>query len=297
MSDLEEQYSLANPYRHIGIIGIGIMGSSIAQQLKSHFNIHVFDKEASKPARISGIKTEKDIPALINGAGTIVLAVKPQDLTTVLNEIGSDKTFMNFSRQDILLISIAAGISTATIEKTLGVIRVIRVMPNIGLKIGEGVACLAKGKYATEEDFDFAENLFAYMGETLRIEEGLMNAATAVSGSGPGFFYDMLERNNIKATDAGAIDAFTKTVFIPELESVAQYIGFSEEEAGFLALTTAASSVALLKKSDISPAELKKQVASKGGTTEAGLLVLEQKGGLEEAVKAALKRAQELERE
>lgn len=296
MSDLEEQYSLDNPYRHIGIIGFGVMGSSIAQQLKSHFNIHAFDKEASKTAHTGGIKLEKDVPSLVNSAGTVILAIKPQDFNAVLNEIGNDKTFMNFSRQDILLISIAAGISTTTVESALGVIRVIRVMPNIGLKIGEGVACLAKGKYATEEDFDFAENLFAYMGETLRIEENLMNAATAVSGSGPGFFYCLLERKNIKATDTDAVDTFTKTVFIPELGSVAQYIGFSEEDAGFLAVATAASSVALLKKSNVPLVELKKQVASKGGTTEAGLLVLEQGGDLEGAVKAALKRAQELER-
>ena len=280
-----------NLCKRIGIIGCGVMGLSIAQQLKGCFDIHVFDKETSKISSLSDIKAAKNISALINSASTIILAIKPQDFYTVLNEISNDKLWLP---QDAIFISIAAGIPTTTIENALEGARVIRVMPNIGLKIGQGVSCLAKGKYASKEDFDFAVNLFKYMGQTLRIEESLMDAATAVSGSGPGFFYELLERNHIKSTDTDGVDTFTKTIFIPELLSVAQKIGFFEEQAKFLAMSTATSSISLLKKTKSYPSELKKQVTSKGGTTEAGLEVLQKGGSLEGAVKAALKRAEEL---
>ena len=272
------------------------MGSSIAQQLKSHYRVHIFDKERSKTASVKDINVATGIKNLLRNVSTVILAVKPQDCHAALGKIKGYELFMRNSLKDTLFISIAAGISTTTIEKALGNARVIRVMPNIGSKVGAGIACLSKGKFATEEDFDFTETLFEHLGETLKIEERLMNAATAISGSGPGFFYDMLRRNHVKPQNIKAVDTFTETVFIPALKSAARDVGFSEEQSDFLAMATAASSIALLKKSKISPAQLKKQVASKGGTTEAGFLVLEKGGNLEEAVKAALKRAQELER-
>jgi pyrroline-5-carboxylate reductase len=275
----------------VGIIGFGNMGSSIAWQLKADHQIYVFDKDNTKLNNLSSdIQTASSITDLVNKVNTVILAIKPQDFYAVLNEIKS-------AIKDKLIISIAAGITTEYIEKTLGVVRVIRAMPNMPAKIGEGTTCLSKGKYASEEDFDFAQDLFLYLGETIRIEERMMNPATAISGSGSAYCYDLLEANNIEVSNINAVRQFVKDVFIPLLRQAAQSIGFSKEQAEFLAVITGNSSVGLLLKTKLSTQELKQQIASKGGTTEAALAILHKGGSLEEAVKAALMRAEELSKE
>jgi pyrroline-5-carboxylate reductase len=104
----------------------------------------------------------------------------------------------------------------------------------------------------------------------------------------------LLEANNIDVSNIDSVWKFVKEVFIPRLKQAALSIGFSKEQAEFLAVNTGNSSVGLLIKTKLSTAELKQQVASKGGTTEAALAVLHNGGSLEEAVKAALTRADEL---
>jgi len=272
----------------IGIIGFGNMGSSMARYLKEDHQLHVFDKDNSKLADLApDIRVACGIADLVNRVNTVIVAVKPQEIKPVLDEL---KPVIN----DRLLISIAAGISTEYIEEALGIVRVIRAMPNMPAKIGEGTTCLSKGRYATEEDFDFAQDLFLYMGETMRIEEKMMNAATAISGSGPGYCYDMLESNHIDVGNISAVRQFVKEVFIPQLKQAAIAVGFSKEQAEFLAMNTGNSSIGLLLKTRSSPAELRQQVASKGGTTEAALAILHNGGSLDEAAKAALRRAEEL---
>lgn len=273
--------------KNIGIIGFGNMGRAIAEQLKADYQIYCFDKDASKISGLLNMRAFSKVQELIKKVDVVLLAVKPQDFYALLNEI---KPLI----KDQLLISIAAGISTSFIEDIFGIVRVIRAMPNMPAKIGQGITCLSKGKFASEQDFDFSENLFVYLGETIRIEECLMNAATAISGSGPGYFYDLLESENIDINNANAVKEFARREFIPRLKQAAKAIGFKEEDADILAVSSGNGSVALLTKTKFSPAELKEQIASKGGTTEAALEVLHKGGSLEEAVKAALKRAEEL---
>ena len=271
----------------IGIVGFGNMGKAIAEQLRADYQIHCFDKDAAKVAGLAGEQVFVGAKELVTKVDAAILAVKPQDFDALLEEI---KPVV----RDQLIISIAAGISTEHIEKILGISRVVRAMPNIPARIGQGITCLSKGKFATEEDFDFTGTLFTYLGETMRIEERLMNAATAISGSGPGYCYDLIESENIDPNNINALNDFVKNKFTPQLKLAAKGIGFKEEEADFISIATANASLALLIKTKSSPAELKKQVASKGGTTEAALEVLHKGGSLEEAVKAALKRAEEL---
>ncbi len=274
----------------IGIIGYGNMGSSLASQLKADYRVYVFDKDNAKLNDISaGIEVTSRLNDLISRSLAVILAIKPQDFEAVLSQI---KPLI----KDRLIISIAAGITTEYIERALGVVRLIRAMPNMASRVGEGITCLSKGKYASEEDFDFAEDLFLYLGETIRIEERMMNQATVISGSGPAYCYDLIESNNIKVGDIDAIRKFVKDVFIPLLREAAQSIGFSKEQAESLALNTGNGSLGLLLKTKLSTSELKRMIASKGGTSEAGLAVLHQKGSLEEAVKAGLRRAEELSR-
>jgi len=268
----------------IGIIGFGNMGQAIAERLKSDYQIVVFDKDGNKTKNLLDINVADNVINLVNKVDGLILAVKPQDFDTVLDEI---KGYI----KDRLIISIAAGITTKYIEKSLGIVRVIKAMPNINVKIGLGVTCLSKGRFASGQDLDFAENLFDYMGETLRIEEGLMNAATAISGSGPAYICDYIES---KSLDPNNISAKSVQAFLNDFQRAAVNVGFSPEEAQVLVNTVFSGTINFLKKTNISPRELKKQVTSKGGTTEAALEVLDNGGTLVNAVKAAAKRAEEL---
>ncbi|MDD5195484.1 MAG: pyrroline-5-carboxylate reductase [Candidatus Omnitrophica bacterium] len=269
----------------IGIIGYGNMGSAIAQRIKQAFEVFIFDKDTGKVKSAAGLTIAKNIKELIQNAGIIILAVKPQDFDTVLTDIKHDAA-------DTLIISIAAGIPTQYMEKKLGNVRVIRVMPNLPAKIGKGVTFICKGKFATEDDLHFAKELFNHVGRTLALRENMMDAATAVAGSGPGFLYDRLSDKKAAEWERYAFD-----VFMPECEASALDRGFSPQQAELIAKWVTEGSLDLLKISKESPKVLCIQVTSKGGTTEAGLEVLRKgNGSLKDATKAAQKKAKELTR-
>lgn len=268
----------------IGIIGFGNMGCAIAKEVKSKYQIWVFDKDSSKTSGLSEINVTENITDLVNQVDVILLAIKPQDFDIVLENI---KDYV----QPKLIISIAAGINTEYIEKVLGDVRVVRVMPNIGVKIGKSVTCLCKGRFASNDDLSFAEELFNYLGTTRKIEEKMMDSSTAISGSGPAYIYDDMELSPI---DPFNIPEQKKQDYIRRLAEAAQSLGFNSEDAMFLAINTINMSIDLIKKTKMLPSELKKQVTSKGGTTEAALEVLHKGGSWEEAAKVALKRAEEL---
>ena len=268
---------------NLGIIGFGNMGSVMAQNLRERHDVFVFDKDKAKIQVVKGITITENIKKLVSLVDVIVLAVKPQDFDNVLKEL---KGLVS----DKLIISIAAGISTQHIEHILGKVRVIRAMPNLGIKIGESVTCICKGKFSSFEDFEFAkEDFFCYLGVVKEIDEKMMNAATAICGSGPAYIFDFLDVNKIEASK---VAEHVKQDLIKRLERAAESIGFSHDDAMFLAASTANASFRLALNN--LPAELKKQVASKGGTTEAALKVLSAGGTWDGAAVAALKRAEEL---
>lgn len=260
------------------------MGRAIGEQLSSKYQIYVFDKDKNKTANLTNINITDNVINLMSQVDIVILAIKPQDFDLALNEIRT------YSR-DKLIISIAAGITTDYIEKRLDRARVIRVMPNLPAKIGKGMICLCPGKSATQEDLNMTKHLFKNLGETLVLKEDMMNAATAISGSGPGYYFDIVESHQDDYKNNP--DKLLKD-FISSLIRAAESIGFSHKEATLLGITTGNASDYLLVKTKLSPAELKKQVVSKGGTTEAALEVLHRTGSLEESVKAALRRAEEL---
>lgn len=282
----------------IGIIGFGNMGSIIAEWLKLKYPVCVFEKDKEKVKNRSGITIAADIADLVKKSQILIIAVKPQDIDPVLREVKNtikDKPQGNglasTSQSHKLVISIAAGIPTAYIEKALGGGSVVRAMPNICARIGESVTCLSRGKSVSDEDLELAQEIFYYFGVTRIIEEKMMNAVTAVSGSGPAYIFDFMEKNSI---DPNNIPQYTHDDIIEHLEDAAEAVGFSPEDAQFLATNTVNSSINLVKKTKVDPEELKKQVASKGGTTEAALKVLQKGGNWSEAAQAALKRAEEL---
>jgi len=268
----------------IGIVGYGNMGQAIAERLKEKYSVYIFDKDTSKTNYTIGLKVTKSAQDLAKSVDTLILAVKPQDFEAILSEIS------NFTRKK-LIISIAAGMNTGYIEKFLGHIRVIRAMPNIAAKIGRAETSLCRGKYALGKDLDFAKVLFDFIGQTWILKEEMIDAATAICGSGPAYIYYDMEINKY---DAKNLSTTVRHDYSDRLEKAALKVGFEVEIAFEFAQATTASSISLSVITGISPAELKKQVASKGGTTEAALQVIMNGGSWEDAAVAAKKRAAEL---
>jgi pyrroline-5-carboxylate reductase len=262
----------------VGIIGYGNMGQAIAERAKTLFDIIAFDK--IKSINTEGLETSNSLFDLINKSEVIILAVKPQDISSLIEEIKG-----NLKGQ--LIISIAAGVTTKYLEQKLGNARVIRVMPNMPAQIGVGVSGLYKGKFANEEDFNLAWQLLSCVGIAKDFDdENMIDAVTAISGSGPAYFCYYI-KDRVKA-------ASKRDEFIRELTESAISIGFDKIFAARMSEKTVDGTISLLTEKNWSCEELIKRVMSKGGTTEAALDVLKEDGSLQEAVKAALKRAKEL---
>jgi len=200
--------------KKIGIIGFGNMGSAIGERIKSAYTVSVFDKDRNKTESVSAIKVEGRAQEVAEDNEAIILAVKPQDFDNSLQEI------KDFTRGK-LIVSIAAGITTAYIEKILKGARVIRVMPNLPARIGRGVSCLCKGKSAASEDLGIAEELFKMVGETLIVDEKMLDAATAISGSGPAYVCDFLESGG------------EKEIFLRDFQGAAQALGLVQARRHF----------------------------------------------------------------
>lgn len=260
------------------------MGAAIGILIKEKYQIVVFDKDTQKTVNLSGINVSGDVLDLVNEVDVVILAVKPQDFEGVLNKI---KVYA----KNKLIISIAAGITTGYIEKVLGKVRVIRVMPNIGAQIGKAESSLCRGRYAHEEDLKFAQDLFDLIGKTWVIEEKMMNAVTAISGSGPAYIFYDLEIKEIKPSD---ITEEIKQEYIVKLTKAAEDVGFSKDIAYELAVSTTSTSADLVLQPGMSATTLKNMVTSKRGTTEAALKVLSENGTWSDAARAAVKRAKEL---
>jgi pyrroline-5-carboxylate reductase len=203
-------------------------------------------------------------------ADIIILAVKPRDMSDVLEEISSKVTYRK------LLISIAAGITTKRIEEELGgEPRVVRVMPNTPAIVGAGAAVLCKGDYASTQDLDTAEELLSSVAVTLRTDESLLDAVTALSGSGPAYVF-LVAESMIRAGMAA---------------------GLSEDVASKLTIQTIYGAGKMLKESGEAPAVLRRNVTSPGGTTEAALKVMTDRKLADifaEAIQAAARRSKEL---
>lgn len=203
----------------------------------------------------------------------VVLAIKPQVFDEVLPAL------KRFARQDTLFLSIAAGKSINTIAKGIGhEAAIVRAMPNTPALIGHGIAVCANNNLATAEQRAIAKSLLSAVGEVLwTSDEKTLHAVTALSGSGPAYVFALIEA----------------------MQKAGEKLGLSHDMAARLARRTVEGSGALAAFSpDKSPADLRHQVTSPGGTTEAALRVLHGEKGLcallTEAIEAAARRSQEL---
>jgi pyrroline-5-carboxylate reductase len=271
----------------VGIIGYGNMGRAIAERIKDKYAVAVFDQDKLKTSALKDILLAQDPVELVKQSDVIILAIKPQDFDALLNQI---KPFA----PDKLVITIAAGISTRYIKNYLGIkTRVVRVMPNMPAQVGQGMTVLFKDKSATEADFNlswqFAYDIFSNLGAVFTVDkEEMINAGTAISGSGPAFFCQFVKdrKNAAKLRDE----------FIEEFIASAVNLGFDQQEARVLSETTVDGTIGIMVERNLSCQDIIKMVASKGGTTEAGLAVLNAGGSLKEATEQAFKRAGELEK-
>jgi pyrroline-5-carboxylate reductase len=264
--------------KKIAIIGGGKMGSIIAQGLIAHKiipskDIIVTDIDAARLDFLRSsmkLKVSHNNEKAVKGADIIILAVKPQNMAATLKEISSAND------KSKVVISIAAGITTNFIEKSLTKgVRVIRVMPNTPALVGEGAAAVAKGSCAKAEDVKLTRVIFDAVGISVEIKETMMDAVTGLSGSGPAYCFLIIEA----LIDAG------------------EQMGLPRDLAAKLAMQTMLGAARLCLESDKPPAQLREMVTSPGGTTVAGLKALEEgkiRATIISAVEAATKRSKEL---
>jgi pyrroline-5-carboxylate reductase len=287
----------------IGIIGFGSIGSVIYERARVSHHVAVFEKDPSKLNGIEPSAVGRDAADVVRRSDTVVLAVKPQDYECVLPQVKSHV-------DGKLIISLAAGIPTEHVEQCLGEVAVVRAMPNMPARIGRAITCMAAGRFVASEDLALAQQMFETLGETIVLREDLMDAATATSGSGPAFYAYIVQFRSAEygrspdraaasvgglapiAADAGSVLAR----FIVEMAAACENVGFTREQALLLSTATASGTDCLLRETGLSPEDLRRQVATKGGTAEAGLRVLEADGSLNDAVAAALARGRELAR-
>jgi len=262
----------------IGFIGSGNMAEAlikgiIAAGLYKPENIFISD---IRPERLDflakqyGVQKADSNAALAAKVDILVLSVKPQNMTDALQSI------KDAVGADTLIISIAAGIKVANIAAVLGDTAIVRVMPNTPALIGEGASALFANDKA-KPMLEKAKSIFSAVGKAVVVEdEDLINAVTAVSGSGPAYYFLLME----------------------EMIKAAVKLGLSEDVAKDLVLQTAKGAALLAVDADgrgESPAQLRQKVTSPGGTTEAALKVLAE-GRFGPLIEAAVKKARDRSR-
>ena len=264
--------------KKIGFVGAGNMAEAMMKGLL-HSGVskpqNVVASDVRKD-RLGFIKELFDVSVCeknedaVDQADIVVLAVKPQILEPVLLDLADH---LDTSK---LIISIAAGVSLATIESHLKKdLRLIRAMPNIAALVLESATAICPGKHASQEDLKLAKAVFDSVGRTVTIEEGLMDAVTGLSGSGPAYLFLIIDA----LADAGV------------------KVGLSRHNALTLSAQTVLGAAKLLIETGEHPGRLKDLVTSPGGTAIAGLHTLEE-GGLRttlmNAVEVATRRSGEL---
>jgi len=260
------------------VFGIGAMGSAlvkgwISSKMIAPRLITAVDVDAAKLKKTASrlkIKAATDAAKALQSAGLVLLAVKPQQMKELLNQAGSQFP------KGALVVSIAAGVSTEQIERGLPQgCPVVRVMPNTPALLGAGMAAVAGGKRAKSSHIKLVLDLFSAVGRAVQVTEDQMDMVTAVSGSGPAYIFHMIEA----MTEAGVKG------------------GLEPEVAHLLVAQTVFGAARMVLETGKTPEELRIQVTSPGGTTQAALAKMTEKGfkeTVQAAVEAAAQRGAEL---
>ncbi|WP_210508420.1 pyrroline-5-carboxylate reductase [Naasia sp. SYSU D00057] len=267
----------------IAILGAGSMGGAILQGLRQprvtvDGGIRITTRRAD-PGRHPGVTAyalEEDESAnrrAVEGAAIVLLGVKPVGIAALAEEIAGDLA------PGTLVISVAAGVTTAAIERRLpDTVAVVRAMPNTPSTVGLGVTGISAGSRASAEHLQLARTLFETVGSVLDLSEDRIDALSTISGSGPAYVFYLIE----------------------QLQAAARARGFTDDEAALLVQGTFRGAVELLASSGVAPEELRRRVTSPNGTTERAIAVLERAdlaAVFDEATAAAQARAEELARD
>jgi pyrroline-5-carboxylate reductase len=262
----------------LAIVGAGQMGEALLRGFLSAGVVKPGQVVLSdvNEERLKSLKSKYSVTystnneEAVDGVDLVLLAVKPQQISETIDGIRpriKDRT---------VLISIAAGVTTGRLTELTGMkVPVIRVMPNTPALVGKAMSVLCRGEYADQNTMNMALELFKAVGEAIELSEKEIDVVTAISGSGPAYFFLLVE----KLVEAG-ISA-----------------GLSVKAAELLASQTFIGAANLLESGDKSPGELREMVTSPGGTTAAALKVFRDRDFgviVQEAVNAAIKRAGEL---
>jgi pyrroline-5-carboxylate reductase len=257
--------------RKVGFVGGGNMGEALIRGLvESNLvpsdAIMVTDVRADRTRQLAdqyGVRALAGNSALVTEADVVIFAVKPQIMAPVLREVLPALT------NRPLLISLAAGVSTPTIQSVLGKYpRLIRVMPNTPALVLQGVTAIAKTPGLDIEDLETAQEIFTAVGKVVVLDEEQLDAVTGLSGSGPAYVAIVIE----SLADGGV------------------KMGLDRATAMILATQTVLGAATLLSETGLHPATLKDMVASPGGTTIAGIAALEE-GGIRTTFIRAVERA------
>jgi len=261
----------------IAILGTGKIGESLLAGLRSSDWADIIassrrEERALELRERHGVESTTSNVEAITGADVVVLAVKPQDIETLLGEIGHLLT----PQQTVL--SVAAAITTARIERHLGdQVPVVRSMPNTPSTVHEGIAGMCAGRHAGREHLDRAGTVLRAVGAVVEVPEEQMDAITAVSGSGPAYYALLAEA----MIEAGIL------------------LGLSREISTKLVVQTMLGTAKMLRDEGLHPVELREMVTSPGGTTTRAIRELEQAGvraAFLNAINAAMERSKELAR-
>ena len=263
----------------LGIIGGGKMASALVKGILksktySKNEVILSDVDSDRLQFLKseyGIRTTTDNREVADSSDTTIFAVKPVHIKEVLTEI------KNHTSKKKLYISIAAGIKTSFIEKVLKKeLKIVRIMPNKPVVVQEGAFGIFFNKYTDKRDKDFVQNLFSPLGEVITVDnEGLIDAVTGLSGSGPAFV----------------------AIFAEALADAGVKMGLHRDEALKLTSQTILGTAKLMLETNIHPSQLKDMVSSPGGTTITGIHELEKRGlrnAAISAVEAATNKSREL---
>ncbi|MDR1760219.1 MAG: pyrroline-5-carboxylate reductase [Fibrobacter sp.] len=263
--------------KNILFIGAGNMGSAIIRGLlqsgyasDSLYFVEPSDVLSEELAN-QGLHRAASLEEGVSKADAVILCIKPQIFKTAA---GSWKSAMAGLKKKPLFMSIMAGVSRKTMLEFLGEVEVTRIMPNLPMTVGKGVAAIATDG-VSEESMTFIKSIFSPIAVTVEVPESGMDAVTGVSGSGPAYVFEFVE---------GLIRGGVQ-------------MGLSRETATALTLGTLEGSLEMLRQSGKSPAELSAMVSSPGGTTIAAIQAMENaafRGTLMKAVEAATQRSKEL---
>lgn len=238
----------------VAVIGAGVMGETVFSGLLragwAPEDIIVTTRRPERQLQLAeryGVRTGDNVTAAA-GAQIVLIAVKPQDLTAVLDEIAPAVT------ADTVVASLAAGVATDVIERHLPAgTPVVRVMPNTPAQVDEGIAAVSGGRYADPDQVEQVAKLLAATGQATIVPEKYLDAVTAISGGGPAYLFFVVE----SMIEAGV------------------HLGLPRQTATELVVQTVYGSAKLLKETGDHPTVLRERVTSPGGTTAAAIRVLE----------------------